>query len=329
MTSLFVDRRGIELEVESGAIVFREKGERVGTVPLAALTRVFLRGDVTLPASLLGQLGERGVGVVVLSGRQGKPALMLARPHNDAARRVSQIGRSQDEAFCLSFSRGLIGRKLQRQIGWLEELARRDMQARYELRHAVQLLQSHRQRLQQAPSLAALRGIEGSAAARYFDGLRAVLPESWGFRNRNRRPPRDPFNALLSLTYTLAHAETAIALHGAGLDPYVGFYHQLEFGRESLASDLLEAVRPLCDQFCLQLVRKQTLSARDDFSTTQAGCLLGKAGRTRYYQAYEEYSESLRAGITAEVEALLRLLTPAEDAAPQRQALPDDMEEPA
>ena len=63
MTSLFVDRRNVELELESGAIVFRENGERIGTVPLAPLTRVFLRGDVRLSAALLGQLGERGVGV--------------------------------------------------------------------------------------------------------------------------------------------------------------------------------------------------------------------------------------------------------------------------
>ncbi|MEW5782692.1 MAG: CRISPR-associated endonuclease Cas1 [Pseudomonadota bacterium] len=304
MSSLFVDRRGAHLELESGAIVFRENGERIGTVPLAPLTRVFLRGDVTLSASLLGQLGEHGVGVVVLSGRKGKPSLMLARPHNDAARRVEQIRKSLDAGFCLCFARDLIDRKIARQIEWFDELRSRDMQARYELTHAMQLLREHRARLTGADSLGRLRGIEGSAAACYFDGLKAAVPESWHFKSRNRRPPKDPFNALLSLTYTLAHAELAIALFGAGFDPYVGFYHALDFGRESLAADLLEAVRPLCDRFCLRLVKEQTLSARDDFSTSESGCLLGKAGRARYYAAYEQYSEVLRAGINMEVEML-------------------------
>lgn len=303
MSSLFVDRRGVQLALESGAIVFRENGERIGTVPVAPLTRVFLRGDVTLSASLLGQLGERGVGVVVLSGRQGRPNLMLARPHNDAARRVEQIKKSLEAGFCLDFARDLIDRKIARQIDWFDELRERDMQARYELSHARRLLQDQRDRLPRATSLASLRGIEGAAAACYFDGLKAVVPGSLHFKSRNRRPPKDPFNALLSLTYTLAHAELAIALYGAGFDPYVGFYHQLDFGRESLASDLLEAVRPLCDRFCLRLVRRQTIS-QDDFSTTESGCLLGKAGRSRYYAAYEEYSEVLRAGIQAEVDAL-------------------------
>lgn len=304
MTSLFVDRRGVQLELESGAIIFRENNERIGTVPVAPITRVFLRGDVTLSANLLGQLGERGIGVVILSGRRGRPSLMLARPHNDAARRVEQIKKSLDENFCLGFARELIERKISRQIEWFETLRGRDMQARLELTHAMRLLEAHKRRLAEADSLGRLRGIEGAAAACYFDGLKAIVPEGWNFKSRNRRPPKDPFNALLSLTYTLAHAELAIALYGAGFDPYVGFYHALDFGRESLASDLLEAVRPLCDRFCLRLVKEQTVSARDDFSITESGCLLGKAGRARYYAAYEGYSEVLRAGIQAEVDGL-------------------------
>jgi len=315
MTSLFVDRRNVELEHASGALVFRENGERIGTVPLAPLTRVFLRGDVRLSAALLGQLGARGVGVVVLSGRQGKPSLMLARPHNDARRRVEQIRKSLDAEFCLAFARDLIDRKLSRQIEWFDALRERDRMARYELTHAMNLLREQRGRLAGADSPGRLRGMEGAAAASYFDGLKAVVPDSLHFRSRNRRPPKDPFNALLSLTYTLAHAELATALFGAGFDPYVGFYHQLDFGRESLASDLLEAVRPLCDRFCLRLIKDQSVT-RDDFSTTESGCLLGKAGRARYYAAYEAYSEVLRAGIQAEVELLAERVGHAIEAPP-------------
>jgi len=282
---------------------------------VAPLTRVFLRGDVRLSAALLGKLGERGVGVIVLSGRQGRPSLMLARPHNDASRRVEQVRKSFDEGFCLDFARALIDRKLARQIGWFDELRAADMQARYELTHAMRLIEEHRARLPRAESLASLRGTEGSAAACYFDGLKAVVPDSLRFRCRNRRPPRDPFNALLSLTYTLLHAELAIALFAGGFDPFVGYYHQLDFGRESLASDLLEAVRPAADRFCLQLVRRQTLT-KDDFSTTESGCLLGKAGRARYYAAYEEASETLRAGVQSEVEALAERVGRAIEAPP-------------
>ncbi len=80
MTSLFVDRRDVHLQLDAGALVFRENGQRIGAVPLAPITRVFLRGNVTLEASLLGKLGEGGAGVVILSGKQARPSLMLSRP---------------------------------------------------------------------------------------------------------------------------------------------------------------------------------------------------------------------------------------------------------
>ncbi len=302
MTSLFVDRRDVQLELESGAIVFRENGERIGTVPIAPLTRVFLRGNVNLSASLLGSLGEHGVGVVVLSGRRGRPTLLLARPHNDAHRRVAQIQKSLDPGFCLHFSRDLVLQKVRGQIDWFEQLRTEDMHARYELTHAMRGLQEQTRHISQASDIAKLRGIEGSAARIYFDGLKAVTPASLGFHNRNRRPPKDPFNALLSLTYTLVHSEIAVSLYGAGLDPYVGFYHCLDFGRESLASDLLEPLRHLADKFCLTLVRKQILT-KDHFSVLKDGCLLGKAGRCRYYQEYEQHSEVVRSGIQAQIES--------------------------
>ena len=77
MTSLYVDRRGVELKADGEALVFYENGVRVGTVPLVPLSRVFLRGDVTLSSSLLGKLGARDIGVVVLSGRKAEPTLLL------------------------------------------------------------------------------------------------------------------------------------------------------------------------------------------------------------------------------------------------------------
>ena len=310
MTSLFVDRRDVHLQLDGGALVFRENGQRIGAVPLAPITRVFLRGNVTLEASLLGKLGEGGAGVVILSGKQARPSLMLSRPHNDARRRVAQVRLSLDDTFCLAFSRQLIQTKIERQCEWFEQLRQHYLHARYELSHAISLLQESLQKINQTSSLASLRGVEGAAASAYFAGLRAVVPESLGFKNRNRRPPRDPFNALLSLSYTLAGSEIALALHGAGLDPAIGYYHQLSFGRHSLACDLLETVRPLVDRFCLQLVARQTLT-KDHFSQSAAGCLLGKAGRAHYYNAYEEYTDPLRRSISHSVQDLLQAIAPA------------------
>lgn len=309
MSTLFVDRRDIHLEHDAGALVVRDRGERLATVPLAPISRVVLRGSVTLAASVLGHLGERGIGVVVLSGRKGDATLFFGRPHNDARLRVEQCRRSLDEKFCLAYARSLVHDKLEQQCQWFNALRPRYPQARYPLTQAIEQLRQQQVRLPQARNLDSLRGQEGAAASGYFAGLRAVVPASLQFNERNRRPPRDPFNALLSLTYTLAHAETALALHGAGLDPCVGFYHQLQHSRESLACDLMEPLRPLADRLCLELVATQTLTA-DHFGHSAAGCLLGKAGRTRYYTAYEQHAPALRQAIREGVRALARQVAP-------------------
>ncbi len=309
MSTLYVDRRDVHLQHDDGAIAFYENGQRSATVPLAPVTRVILRGKVTLEASLLGHLGERGIGVLFLTGRQGKPSLLLGNTHNDASRRVAQIRHSLDRDFCLRYAQQLIHTKISHQSEWFEALRSHYPQARYPLTQAMRQLREHQLGLPQIRHLDSLRGLEGAAAASYFAGLRAVVPDSWGFNQRNRRPPRDPFNAIISLTYTLVMAETAMALHTAGYDTCIGYYHQLSHSRESLACDLLEPLRPLADQLCLRLVAQQTLTV-EHFSTTDGGCLLGKAGRARYYAAYEENAMPIRRALAAEIRTLAQMVNP-------------------
>lgn len=293
MTSLYVDRKNVELKADGEALVFVENGERIGTVPLKPLSRIFMRGDIKLTASLLGKLGEHGIGVIILSGRKGTPSLMLGRPHNDAARRVAQYRLSLDTDYCLKFSRAIVAAKLGGQLALIRE--RRDASPlhRYPLSLCERRIAGILEKVDQPDNIASLRGLEGAAAASYFEAFSEILPESLHFHGRNRQPPRDPVNAVLSLTYTLLHAEAVLALYGAGLDPFIGFYHALDFGRESLACDVMEALRPEADRFVLELFRQGTLNA-GDFSTSDAGCLLGKAGRSRYYAAYESRAEHFR-----------------------------------
>ncbi len=293
MTSLYVDRRGVTLKADGEALVFYENDERVGTVPLAPLSRVYLRGDVTLSSSLLGKLGERGIGVVVLSGRKAEPTMLLARPHNDAARRVAQYRLSQDAGFCLRFSRNIVAAKLRSQAAFLAERRDEDPRSRYVLTHSLQRLENAITSVNEQTSVGSLRGLEGAGAAAYFEGFGDLLPERLKFKTRNRRPPKDPVNATLSLAYTLLHAETVMALYGAGFDPFVGFYHALDFARESLACDVVEPLRVEVDRHLLGLFRSEKLRA-DNFSMADGACLLGKAGRTCFYAEWEPLAERLR-----------------------------------
>lgn len=293
MSTLYIDRKNVELRVDGGALLFYEGNERQGTVPLQPLSRVFMRGDVQLSASVLGKLGEHGVGVVVLSGRKASPSLLLGCPHNDAARRVAQYRMLQNPAHCLGFSKAIVTAKLEGQRQLLEAFKENLPMQRYVLHTCARRVANCLAQVDTQTCIASLRGIEGAGAAAYFEGLAEIFPASLKFSGRNRRPPRDPVNAVLSLTYTLLQAEATLALYGSGLDPFIGFYHSLDFGRESLACDLMEALRPQADRFVIALFRKEILLPAH-FSTTSSGCLLGKAGRAHFYTAYETEAEGFR-----------------------------------
>lgn len=307
MTSLYVDRRGVELKLDGQAIAFYEDNAKVGTVPVSPLKRVFLKGDVLLHSGLLGKLGENGTGIVVLSGRKGAVSLLMATPHNDAARRVTQYHLSREETFCREFSRCVVESKIRDQLDFLTEMKDKRLSVRYELTYRCRQLEQSLAKLPRQADIPAIRGIEGHAAASYFAALAKCFPASLHFSERNRRPPRDPVNVVLSLGYTLLHAETVIALYAAGLDPYVGFYHALDFGRESLACDLVESFRTSIDRFAAGLFGKGILRP-EDFSMTQGMCLLGKAGRARFYPAYEAHIETIRKKIAENISDICEVI---------------------
>lgn len=154
----------------------------------------------------------------------------------------------------------------------------------------------------------------GSAAAGYFEGLSAVFVPSLNFSRRNRRPPRDPVNACLSLGYTLAHFEAVRAAYAAGLDPFVGFYHGLSFGRESLACDLVEPLRAQIDGWVWMLFRDRRLTD-EHFNRDKGACLLGKAGRNAFYREHENAAGPLRRALRRSAQTLARRLRRSVDAA--------------
>lgn len=308
MTSLYVDRRGVELDLDGDAIAFREAGERIATVPVGPLERVYLRGDVRLSAGLIGRLGAKGIGLVILSGRRAEPTMMLPRPHNDARVRLAQIEAASNPSRALDVARRLIAGKVAAQHDLLVEIRAECPDRAAGLMGPLESLARMRGHAWHKQNLGELRGLEGAAAARFFEGFVHAFPPSIGFSGRNRRPPRDPANAALSLAYTLLHAEAVLSAWGHGLDPHVGFLHGVDFGRESLACDLVEPLRPLMDRFVWRLFADQKLRARD-FSTEKDGaCLLMKAGRACFYEEVEIPLSEARRRLEAMLRALRRML---------------------
>jgi CRISP-associated protein Cas1 len=288
MTTLYLDRKGLELRLDGTALALYEDGSRLRTVPLALLKRVVIRAETALSSSVLGALADSGCAAVVLSGRQGKRlAVVHGRAHGDAALRVAQYAQTQDPAWRLGWARRFVGAKLPRQERFLERVRAARADRSKPIFDALESLRLMRARIAgDASSLETLRGIEGAAQAAYFRAYTSLFPQSLGFSNRSRRPPSDPVNACLSLAYTLAHFEAARAAYAAGLDPFLGFFHEIAFGRESLACDLIEPVRPSVDAWVWESFRSRTLRP-EHFTLDKGACLLEKAGRARFYEQFE------------------------------------------
>ncbi|WP_084165978.1 CRISPR-associated endonuclease Cas1 [Conchiformibius kuhniae] len=307
MTTLYIDRKNLRLTVENQAAVFYENDTRTATVPLHIIERICIKGSLQLNASVLGKLGEHGIGVLVLSGKQQQAALMMPNTKLDARRRTLQHTQAQDPEAALRIAKNLIAEKTERQAQLLRRIGQTALQHAHRLHRPAEQIQALVQAVAAAPDSDSLRGLEGAAAACYFQAWQSFLPASLNFQGRNRRPPRDPLNSILSLGYTLLHFEIVRHLHLCGLDPCIGFYHNLQHGRESLACDLLEPLRPQYDQWAIDLFRQHTLQAQD-FSDTPQGCRLKKSGRLRYYRAYEEHAKTWRTHIHQACRRLLNHL---------------------
>ena len=160
--------------------------------------------------------------------------------------------------------------------------------------------------LEAAGDASSLRGVEGAFASEHFEALAKALPANWGFKHRNRRPPRDPFNALLSLGYTLAQEESSRLALRVGLDLEVGFLHDLRSRRQSLALDLVEPARAAVESWLLRMIEAKAIAPADFQDNAADGCRLSKAGRHVLYANW--FAHGQQASRTAARPGLAMLL---------------------
>ena len=325
MALLLLDRAQLEVKTEGDTLALYEAGVRRGTVPIKLIDRCVIHGAQTrLDSGVLTKLADAGATTVLMSPRSPRRvAIVLGAQHNDAAVRLAQAERVMNDAWCRQWALAVVRAKLARQRRTLRHLQDQRPDARKPLFDALQSLGAILDGLDanasslanvgpagkvaDIPSLDSLRGFEGAAARAYFCGLAGVFAPALNFSGRNRRPPRDPVNVCLSLSYTMLHAQAVQMCITTGLDPLLGFYHRPAFGRESLASDLIEPLRAAVDLWVWQLLRERTLR-EEHFSLDKGACLLGKAGRAIYYAEWEKHSAPWQRWLRGQCQALARAL---------------------
>lgn len=296
--TLLVDRRGAELSISQNtkAICLRYPDGGVHKVGLYALCRIVISEDVSISSAVLYACEMAKVSLILLPAgrRKGGSVNLFPFVESNSRLRRAQYQAYFDESFRLELARKVVKAKISAQSFWLRE-------------HGLDGdFESSLVDLERAGDYASFLGIEGGVAKEYFAEWRSLWNKSWGFKERNRRPPLDPVNALLSLGYTMAGNMVGQLVGSYGLDLSLGFLHVPVSNRPSLALDVLEPVRPWVDEWIWQKMEEGLLSPKHFYLEKGRGCRLNKEGRGRFFPAwYNDAEVWLRAPIRDAVALML------------------------
>lgn len=278
LNTLFITSEDVYLSLDGENIVANREKQVVARFPLHGLAGIICFSYAGASPALMGACAERGIALSFCSPRGRFLARVGGVSSGNVLLRRTQYRTADDEAASCRVARCMIAGKLYNSR-WSIERTRRDHKMRVDeekLHSACARIQETLPSALEETSLDSLRGIEGTAATAYFsvfDDMILSRKEDFFFHGRNRRPPLDNINAMLSFVYSLLEHDCASALESVGLDAYVGFLHRDRPGRASLALDLMEELRPcMADRFVLTLVNNRVISAKD-FETQESGAV--------------------------------------------------------
>lgn len=297
--TLYVTTPMAYLSLDGETVVIQNDDVCLGRVPLLNLENIVSFGYRGASPRLMGACAERGIGLCFLT-QHGRFLARVAGPvSGNVLLRTAQYRLADVEVDALPIAKMFLTGKIFNGR-WSLERTLRDHALRVDadrLKNAIEQMKQALAAVPRAGSTEELMGVEGVAAKAYFavfDEMILRQPAYFRFDGRNRRPPLDPVNALLSFTYSILGGEIAGALEAVGLDPAVGFLHSLRPGRASLALDLLEELRaPLADRFVLSLINLGTVNERDFARKENGAFYLTDDARKRFLAAWQKRKQEV------------------------------------
>lgn len=280
---LVVHSYGAAVGLSAGKVQIKVKGELRQEIPLHQLRAIYVYGAIQLTGHLLASALENGIQIGHFSPAGKFLGVTSGLGTTGTLARRGQYRIADIESESLAIAQQMIAAKVHNQRVLL-------LRNSEETNNEVQALSDLKNKCLNTKSLDSLRGIEGAAAAVYFGAFSKVLKSAesgtFDFNGRNRRPPQDPTNALLSLGYSMLVKElTGICLL-VGLDPYLGIFHKPKLGRPALALDVMEEFRPLIvDSVVITLINRQELQ-KSDFQFTSRGVFLKDDSRRIFWEAW-------------------------------------------
>lgn len=279
LNTLFVTSPDAYLTLDGENIVVMKEKERIGRFPLHNLESVYTFGYSGASPALMGACAEKSISLVFLKRNGRFLARVIGESKGNVTLRKTQYRISDNELKSAELARNFIIGKIYNNK-WMLERATRDYSLRVNVDRFKEIssyLSETLLKVRHCSELDLLRGYEGQAAILYnevFDQLILQQKEDFYFHGRNRRPPLDRVNAMLSFAYTLLANDVGSSLEGIGLDAYVGFLHRDRPGRASLALDVMEELRGVyADRFVISLINKKIVN-KDDFITKESGAIV-------------------------------------------------------
>ncbi len=263
MSVVYFTEQNSSISKEGNRLIVKKDNKVFHTLHTFKMDQVVIFGNIFLTPSAIKHLLNKGIDTAFMT-RRGKYLGRLQPPlGKNILLRREQFRRADDPEFCLQTAKTIVKGKLSNLRTVLMRLNRTRPDA--ELSDHILGIRNLIDKVDKAQSNASLQGYEGKGTAFYFDGFsKGILSEELRFERRVRRPPTDPVNALLSLGYTLLFNTVLAAVGLAGFDPYLGFMHTTEYGRPSLALDLMEEWRPvIIDTLVLSVINLKVLTIED------------------------------------------------------------------
>jgi CRISPR-associated protein Cas1 len=303
---LYLNTQGYRVGCKDEVLTVKEKDKVIEEVRMRDLSHVALFGNIQISTQAIQSLCDQEIPITYFS--MGGWFYGITRGHalKNVFLRMEQFRLARDEAMCLSLARQFVHGKIRNH---------RTLLMRNHLEPPEPIIMKLKRASEDALAAASveeLLGIEGAAASQYFQQFSGMvkveddlpgletqrkdttqLAFNFNFSNRNRRPPTDPVNAMLSLAYSMLSKDCTLAALAVGFDPYIGFYHQPRFGRPALGLDLMEEMRPLvAESTVLSCINNRVITEKDFVRAGQA-VNLSAPGRKRFFQMYEQRMSSL------------------------------------
>ena len=293
MSVLYLKEQGAIVQKSGERIIVNKKGQTLLDIPVFQLDNIAVIGNVQVTTQALYMLMQNGVDVSYFS----RSGIYLGSSTAESARnillRFEQYRSFMNEERRLEIARTIVDGKIRNQI----EMIRRSRWTGidYDWHADVNRMEQIRHTLSERKTTQELMGTEGVCSQFYFGAFGKMLKCSFRcdehvFKGRNRRPPRDQVNIILSLAYTFLTREVCSILEAESFEPYLGFLHGIRYGRKSLALDLVEEFRqPAVDRFVLTMFNKQMISMYDFKDGEDNRVVLNEEGYRKFCSEYERW----------------------------------------